>query len=95
MENKNESKDRADTPKFRFIIVLFCVLAVASLIVIILLVLKTDNHYNDYYISDYISELEEETGRKLVYRKVNTNIEHYICELNERVKRIHVRYKNR
>jgi fermentation-respiration switch protein FrsA (DUF1100 family) len=49
---------------------------------------------NSYYLSDRICE-KNETGYEECYRKINVNMEHYICELNENVVRTHVRYENR
>ena len=58
---------------------------------------KKENYYNTYYVSDFKEEYEykNETGRKLKYRLIDVNKEHYIGELSEAVKRTHVRYYNR
>jgi fermentation-respiration switch protein FrsA (DUF1100 family) len=73
------------------------IFAIASIIVIVILVKKKENYYNTYYVSDFKEEYEykNETGRKLKYRLIDVNKEHYIGELNEAVKRTHVRYYNR
>ena len=98
MEAKEEiNSHKTCTPKAIIVLLIFIIFGIASLIVIIILVKKTENYYDSYYLSDYIEEFENgnDTGRKLIYRKIDVNKEHYICDLNDTVRRTHVRYYNR
>lgn len=100
MEDKDEdsTSKKICSPKAIIALIMFVILGIASLIVIIILVkYKDNNFYDSYIISDYKEEFEnpDGTGRKLKYRKVDINKEHYIGGLNDTVKRTHVRYFNR
>ena len=99
MESKlrDENSSKVCTPKAILALIIFLIFAIASIIVIVILVKKKENYYNTYYVSDFKEEYEykNETGRKLKYRLIDVNKEHYIGELNEAVKRTHVRYYNR
>ena len=96
MENIDNTSKKICTPKAIIALIMFVVLGIASLVVIIILVLKKgDNYYDSYVISKYYTEIEDDTGRTLEYRLVDINKEHYIGTLNDTVKRTHVRYFNR
>ena len=95
MEKNGRAPQKACTPKAIFVLLLFIVLGIASLIVIVILTVKKDNYYDSYYISDFKEEIEEGTNRTLKYRIVDVSREHYICDLKDDVKRTHVRYYNR
>ena len=95
MEKNGRTSQKTCTPKAIFVLLLFIILGIASLIVIIILTLKKENYYDSYYVSDLKEEIEEGTNRTLKYRKVDVNKEHYICELKDEVKRTHVKYYNR
>ena len=97
MDEDNTSKKRC-SPKAILALLMFVILSIASVIVIVVILVKNkDNYYDSYIISDYKEEFEnpDGTGRKLEYRKVDINKEHYIGKLNDTVKRTHVRYFNR
>ena len=96
MEIEKEDSSQNDcTPKVLFAIIFFLLLITASIIFIILVAIYKGNYFNSYYLSDVIEEIEQGTNRTLRYRKVDVYKEHYICELNDDVKRAHVRYYNR
>ena len=92
---KEDSSQNKCTPKVLFTIIFFLLLIIASIIFIILVAIYKGNYFNSYYLSDVIEEIEQGTNRTLRYRKVDVYKEHYICELNDDVKRAHVRYYNR
>jgi hypothetical protein len=97
MDEDNTSK-KICTPKAILALIIFLILSIASVIVIVVILVKNkDNYYDSYIISDYKEEFEnpDGTGRKLEYRKVDINKEHYIGKLNDTVKRTHVKYFNR
>ena len=84
------------TAKAVIVFILFLIFGIASLIVIIILVKKTDNYYDSYTIGDLIIEKDEnDQDNEVHYYKVNTNIERYIFDLSDKVKRMHVKYENR
>ena len=96
--DEDDTSKKVCTPKAIIAIIIFAILSIAALIVIIIILLKNKtNFYDSYIISDYMEEYEnpDGTGRKLEYRKVDINKEHYIGKLNDTVKRTHVRYSNR
>lgn len=95
MEKNGRASQKTCTPKAIFVLLLFIILGIASLIVIVILTIKKENYYDSYYISDLKEEIEEDTNRTLKYRIVDVNKEHYICDLKDDVKRTHVRYYNR
>ena len=95
MEKNGRVSQKTCTPKAIFVLLLFIILGIASLIVIVILTVKKENYYDSYYVSDLKEEIEEDTNRTLKYRIVDVNKEHYICDLKDDVKRTHVRYYNR
>ena len=93
MEAQDKDSHKTCTPKAVIVLILFIIFGIASLIVIIILVKKTENNYNSYIIGDKIIETDNDT--EVHYYKVNTNMEHYIFDLSDNVKRTHVKYENR
>jgi fermentation-respiration switch protein FrsA (DUF1100 family) len=89
-----EESNKLCSGKAILALIIFGIAIIACVVVIVVLVLKTGNNMNSYYLSDKICE-KNETGYEECYRKINVNMEHYICELNENVVRTHVRYENR
>ena len=96
MEQQEKESNKTCTAKAIVVFILFLIFWIASLIVIIILVKKTGNYYDSYIIGDKIIEKDiNDKDNEVHYYKVNTNIEHYIFELSDKVKRIHVKYENR
>ena len=98
MEQQEKDSNKTFTAKPIIVFILFLIFGIASLIAIIILVKKTDNYYDSYTIGDLIIEKEkDENGQdnEVHYYKVNTNIERYIFDLSDKVKRMHVKYENR
>ena len=94
---RDENSTKLCTLKGIFALIIFLIFAIASIVVIVILQRKKDKYYNTYYISDVkeVVEHQKEEEKILKYRLVDVNKEHYIGELNETVRRIHVRYYNR
>jgi hypothetical protein len=96
MENKKENLFQNEiTAKTIFTLILFLFLAIVSIVFIIVIAVKKGNYFNSYYLSDVKEEIEEGTNKILHYRIVDVKKEHYICQLNNDVRRTHVRYYNR
>jgi fermentation-respiration switch protein FrsA (DUF1100 family) len=93
-DQMKEESNKLCSGKAILALIIFGIAIIACVVVIVVLVLKTGNNMNSYYLSDRICE-KNETGYEECYRKINVNMEHYICELNENVVRTHVRYENR
>ena len=95
MEFKEEEpSEKTCSKKAIIVLIIFVFFIIASLVVIVVLVKKTRNDLGEYYLSEKICETES-SGKKVCFRKININAEHYIQEKSENVKRTHVRYDNR
>ena len=96
MKLQENDSNKTCTAKAIIVLILFLIFGIAALIVIIILVKKTGNYYDSYIIGDLIIEKDEnDKDNEVHYYKINTNIERYIFDLSDNVKRIHVKYENR